>query len=171
MENKEDFWLEENYITNSDEIVELAEKESHKFADRSPGKYHEFVNDRYGPSKLYTLFHNQMSDELKAAITKTIKDPSHFEMPPDSYVINRYDPGSYLVRHKDMAGRYWKFQLVFLRTDKPHLKVYNDKYPEGKFIEEKPGALFHMPLSLEHEVTLIEENERPKYSLVMLWNL
>jgi hypothetical protein len=170
MDNKEEFWLEENYITNVDEILELVELEKEYFSDRGEGKESEFSSKRYGPSKLFTLFDKDMSGKLKDAIFKTI-DPKHLEIPPDKVVINRYEPGGYLVRHRDMAGRYWKFQLIFLRTDKPHLKIYNDKYPEGKLIEEKPGALFHMPLSLEHEVTLIEDNERAKYSLVMAWEI
>lgn len=170
MESKDEFWLEENYITNPDEIIELAEKEKDKFSNRSEGSDFAFENARYGPSKLYTLFTHNMSKELINAITKTI-DPKELELPPDYYVINRYDPGGYLARHRDMAGKYWKFQLIFLRTDKPHLKVYNKKYSEGKLIEEIPGAIFRMPLSLEHEVTEIGQDERPKYSLVMAWKI
>ncbi len=167
---KDEFWLEENFLTNADEIIELAELEKDKFSNRGEGQAEEYKSERYGYSKLHTLLNYNMSDKLKAAITRTIK-PEHLEIPPDDYAINRYDPGGFLVRHKDSAGKYWKFQLVFLRTDRPHLKVYNDKYPDGFLIEEKPGALFHMPLALEHEVTLIEEDERPKYSLVMAWRL
>jgi hypothetical protein len=170
MDDKDEFWLEENYVTNVDEIIELAEVEKDKFSNRAAGSEHQFLSSKYGPSKLYTLFNADMSQKLNDTIIKTI-DPKHLEIFPDHIIINRYDPGSFLVRHKDMAGRYWKFQLIFLRTDKPHLMIYNKKYPEGKLIEEKPGALFHMPLSLEHEVTLIEENEKPKYSLVMAWSL
>lgn len=170
MEEKEEFWLEENFITNVDEILELADIEKNNFSNRAEQSEHAFKSKRYGPSKLYTLFSDDMSEKLKQTIIKTI-DPKNIEIFPDHIVINRYDPGGFLVRHKDTAGRYWKFQLIFLRTDKPHLKIYNKKYPEGKLIEEKPGALFHMPLSLEHEVTLIEENEKPKFSLVMAWSL
>lgn len=167
MEDKDEFWLEENYITNSDEIVQQAELEKDKFSSRAKGAVNEFTN-RYGESNMHTLYYHDMSDTLKNIITKTIPERD-LEIPPDVYCINRYDPGSYLVRHKDMVGNYWKFQLIFLQSDKPHLKIYNKKYPEGKLIEEKPGALFHMPLSLEHEVTLIGEDERPKYSLVAAW--
>lgn len=167
---EEEFWLEENYITNPEEIVSLAEQESHNFSNRGEGNFHEFKNEKYGPSKMFTLFDTNMSEKLRNAITKTVR-PEELEIPPDSIIINRYDPGSFLVRHKDIVGRHWKFQLIFLRCDKPHLKIYNEKYTEGKLIEEKPGALFHMPLTLEHEVTMIEENERPKFSLVMGWRL
>ena len=167
---KEDFWQEENYITNVDEILELAEKYHDRFSDRSVGAIHEFKNDRYGPSCLFTLLYDHMPQDLKEAIFKTI-DKKHLEIPPDTCVINRYEPGGWLARHKDHAGGYWKFQLIFLRTDKPHLKVYSKKYPDGKLIEEIPGSLFHMPLSLEHEVTEIGAEERPKYSLVLTWNI
>lgn len=166
----EEFYLQENFITNVDEIIELAEKEKDSFSNRSPGNKDEFKNDRYGPSQLYTLFYYNMSKELKEAIFKTI-DKDHIEIMPDTFCINRYDPGCYLARHKDHTGGYYKFNLIFLRTDKPHLKIYNSKYPDGLLIEEKPGALFKMPLSLEHEVTMIESDERPKYSLVLTWNL
>lgn len=170
MSEQEEFWLEENYVSNHEEIVSLAEKQLDKFSNRGEGGFYEFKSEKYGASKMYTLFDSNMSQELKDAIFKTIK-PEELEIPPDSYIINRYDPGSFLVRHKDIVGRNWKFQLIFLRSDKPHLKIFNKKYPEGKLIEEKPGALFHMPLTLEHEVTVIEEDERPKFSLVLIWGL
>lgn len=170
MSEQEEFWLEENYVTNSEEIVSLAEQQLDKFSNRGEGNFYEFKNEKYGASKMYTLFDYNMSQELKDAIFKTIR-PEELEVPPDSVIINRYDPGSFLARHKDIVGKHYKFQLIFLRSDKPHLKIYNKKYPEGKLIDEKPGALFHMPLTLEHEVTVIEEDERPKFSLVLCWKL
>jgi hypothetical protein len=36
-------------------------------------------------------------------------------------------------------------------------------------VEEKPGMLLEMPINLEHEVTKIEQDENPKYSLVLTW--
>ena len=170
MSQQDVFWLEENYITKCDEIISLAEQQLDKFSNRGEGNFHEFKSEKYGASKMYTLFDYNMSQELKDAIFKTIR-PEELEIPPDRFIINRYDPGSFLVRHKDIVGKNWKFQLIFLRSDKPHLKVFNEKYPDGKLIEEIPGALFHMPLTLEHEVTTIEEGERPKFSLVMMWEL
>jgi hypothetical protein len=35
--------------------------------------------------------------------------------------------------------------------------------------EEEPGALLEMPINIEHEVTKIGHDERPKYSLVLSW--
>lgn len=167
---EDEFYLEENYITNVDEIISLCEKEDNSFSKREPGSEDEFVNERYGPSKLKTLFYFNMSKELQEACFKTI-DKKHLEVWPDTICINKYEPGSWLARHTDSCGVYWQFHLIFLRTDRPHLKIYNDKYPDGLLIEEKPGARFHMPISLAHEVTLIEPDERPKYSLVMTWNM
>lgn len=164
------FYLVENFITNTDEIVELAIQHSKKFSNRSPGNIEEFKNDRYGPSMLYTLFKHNMSSDLLDAIFKTI-DKDHIKVKPDVVVINRYDPGCYLARHRDHTGGYYKFNLIFLRTDKPHLKIYNESYPDGLLIQEKPGALFKMPLSLEHEVTTIGDNENSKFSLVLAWSL
>jgi hypothetical protein len=169
MEDKDSFWLEENFITNADEIVQLAEKEKDKFSSRAEGSVDAILTP-YGYSKMFSLWKRNMSEELKAAILRTLPE-EHLEIPPDDYLLNRYEPGGYLPRHIDAANKSWKFFLVFLRSDKPHLKVYNEKYPEGKLIEEKPGALFHFPLNLEHEVTLIEEGERPKYSLIYSWTL
>lgn len=164
------YWLQEDFINNSEDIIRLAEKHKDKFSNRSPGNLDEFKNSRYGPSKLYTLFKHNMSDELLETIFKTI-DKNHIKIKPDVVVINRYDPGCYLTRHKDHTGGYYKFNLIFLRTDKPHLKVYDEGNPEGVLIDEKPGALFKMPLSLEHEVTTIEEGEKSKFSLVLAWSL
>jgi len=170
MTDKDEFWLQENYITNVDEIIELAEKDKDKFTNRGENSTHEIHSPGYGTSKLYSLWMHNMSDELKQAILKTLP-PEDQELPPDDMLINRYVPGDFLVRHRDVANRCWKFLLVFLRSDKPHLKVYNDKYPEGKLIEEKPGSIFHFPINLEHEVTVIGENERPKYSLILTWKI
>ena len=170
MDNKDEFWLQENYITNVDEIIELAEKEKDKFSNRGKDSANELVSLDYGPSKLRSLWMHNMSEELKAAILKTLPSDEQ-EVPPNDILINRYDVGSYLVRHRDVGNKCWKFHLVFLRADKPHFKVYNDKYPEGLFIDEKPGSLFHFPINLEHEVTTIEEGEKPKYSLILVWSL
>lgn len=162
--------FEENFITNVDEILELVEKNEANFSSRSPGDKFEFTNERYGPSKLKTLFHFKMSEDLKEAIFKTIRK-DYIEIMPDIFCINKYEPGSWLTRHTDSCGTYWKFDLIFLRTDKPHLKVYGKDFPEGKLIEEKPGSRFIMPISMEHEVTEIGPDEKPKISLVLAWSL
>lgn len=158
--------LVSNYCTNVEEILRLVEQESHKFSSREPGAAHEF-STQYGDSRMKTLFYFNMSDELKLAIFKTIPDDIKRV---SSFCINKYEPGDYLRRHKDSAGAYWKFKLVFLQSDRPHFKWY-DRDNNGHLVREEPGALLEMPIDLEHEVTLIEADETPKYSLVLAWSM
>jgi len=156
--------LVKNYLTNSDEIIELAEKHLDKFSDRSAGSKHSF-STQYGTSKLKSMFYFDMPEELKAAVFKTIPDDRRFV---SSFTINRYDPGDYLIRHRDSSAGYWKFKLIFLRSDKSHFKYY-DEDGTDYLVDEEPGALLDMPVHLEHEVTEIGPDERPKYSLVLTW--
>ena len=156
----------ENYCTNVEEIISLAEGQLDKFSGRGKGSKYEF-GTTYGISKLQSLFHFNMSKELQDAVFKTIPEDRRFVA---SYTINRYVPGDFLPRHRDTLGGYWDFKLVFLRSDRPHFKWY-DENGEGHLVAEIPGARFDMPLDLEHEVTLIEEDERPKYSLVLAWGI
>lgn len=156
--------LIKNYLTNVDEIISLAEKHRDKFSNRTDNDTHNFKTT-YGSSKLKSLFHFNMDDELKAAITKTIPDNPKFIT---SMTINRYDPGDYLLRHKDSIGGYWKFKLIFLQSEKSHFKYFDDSGNEH-LVDEEPGAYIDMPIHLEHEVTEIGLNEKSKYSLVLAW--
>lgn len=153
-----------NYLTNADEIIKLAEQQADKFSDRGPDGKHSF-STQYGTSKLKSLFYFDMNEELKDAVFKTIPDDRRFV---NSFTINRYDPGDYLIRHRDSSAGYWKFKLIFLRSDKSHFKFYDDN-GDGHLVDEEPGALLDMPVHLEHEVTEIGPDERPKYSLVLAW--
>jgi hypothetical protein len=156
--------LVKNYLTNSDEIIAIAEKHRDKFSDRSLGKTYNF-STAYGDSKIKSLFHFNMNNELIDAIFKTIPDN---KKTVTSFTINRYDPGDYLLRHRDSAGGYWKFKLIFLQSDKPHFQWF-DENGNANLVQEEPGALLEMPIHIEHEVTKITENENPKYSLVLAW--
>ena len=156
--------LIKNYLTNVDEVIDIAERHLDKFSDRSAGNKHSF-STQYGTSKLKSMFYFDMPEELKEAVFKTIPDDRRFV---NSFTINRYEPGDYLIRHRDSSAGYWKFKLIFLRSDKPHFKYYDD---DGKdyLVDEEPGSLLDMPVHLEHEVTEIGPDERPKYSLVLAW--
>jgi hypothetical protein len=156
--------LIENYCKNPNEIVRLAEKHSDKFSMRTDGDAFEFKT-KYGTSNMKSMFHTHMPEELLDAVWKTIPEDKTFV---ESVTLNRYDPGDSLPRHKDSVGSYWKFKLVFLQSDKPHFKWYDDK-GNGHLVDEVPGAVVDMPIDLEHEVTEIEKEERPKYSLVLAW--
>lgn len=160
--------LKENHITNVDEILNLVYKEDTSFVSRKTGEEYEFKNI-HGESNMHSLFHFNMSSQLQQAIFKTIPQEL-MTIPPSSYTINKYLPGAYLPKHRDSAGSYWKFHLIFLTCDKPHLKVFEENGTEW-LIEEKPGALAEMPIDILHEVTEIGQHEKPKYSLVMAWGL
>lgn len=156
--------LVQNYLTNPEEIINLAEQQLSDFSSRGENEPYKFTT-AYGTSKMKSLFSFKMSKELQDAIFKTIPDDKRFVT---SYTINRYEAGDYLLRHKDSAGGYWKFKLIFLRSDKPHFKWY-DENGEGHLVEESPGSHLEMPIHLEHEVTEIGQEEQPKYSLVLAW--
>jgi len=111
------------------------------------------------------MFRWNMPKELKELITESIPEE---DRTCDSFCINKYDPGDYLKRHRDSAGGYWKFKLIFLRADAPHFCWY-DEQGKGNLVDEGPGMLIDMPVNLEHEVTEIKQNERPKISLALSW--
>jgi hypothetical protein len=154
----------EDYCKNVDAIIELANKHIDSFHQRKPGEDYNF-STAYGDSQMKSLFRWNMPDDLKELVYNSIPPE---DKSCDGFVINRYDPGDFLKRHKDSAGGYWKFKLIFLRSDKPHFAWY-DKENQQHLVEEKPGMLFKMPINLEHEVTEIGQDEKPKYSLVLSW--
>lgn len=153
-----------NYCKNADKIVELAEKYEDKFFVRRPGDQYNFVT-AYGESSLKSMFRWNMPEDLKELIYESIPEE---DRDCDGFCINRYDPGDYLKKHRDSVGGYWKFKLIFLRADAPHFVWYNEE-DEGSFVLEEPGMLIDMPVNLPHEVTKIEQNERPKFSLALSW--
>jgi hypothetical protein len=156
--------LIKGYLKNAEEIVKLAEKEKNKFSFRAKDEKYNFSTE-YGDSHMKSLFYFDMSEELKEAIFKTLPEK---DKTADAFVINRYDPGDYLQRHKDSIGGYWKFKLIYLQSDKPHF-IWYDNDGKANLVEEEPGAYLEMPIDIEHEVTKIGQNESPKYSLVLSW--
>lgn len=83
-------------------------------------------------------------------------------------VINRYEPGDFLVKHCDAQGGYWKFKLIYLTEGKPHFCWFNEQ-DEAQFVQESKGALFNMDIGLHHEVTEILPDEPAKYSLCLIY--
>ena len=111
------------------------------------------------------MFRLNMPEDLKRLVYESLPEE---DRSCDGFVINKYEPGDFLKRHRDSVGGYWKFKLIFLKSTKPHFKWY-DENNQGHFVEEKPGMLLKMPVNLEHEVTEIEQDEEPKYSLALSW--
>tara|TARA_B100000900_G_scaffold233431_1_gene198201 strand:- start:13386 stop:13898 length:513 start_codon:yes stop_codon:yes gene_type:complete len=158
--------VKENFITNVDDIMELVEKHEldNKFTNRGIGGTDKHATI-YGESCFASLYEKDMEEELVETVWKTIPDERQW---CSQIVVNRYQPGDWLIRHQDSAGGYWKFKLVFLTEGKPHFK-YWDKEEKEHLVQEKKGAMFEMPISTWHEVTKIKENEDNKYSLCLIW--
>jgi len=159
----------ENYITNVDEIMELVKEHEKqgKFTFRGKGGS-EKHGTMYGESHFSSLFQKDMDDNLVNTIWKTVDIDEKNKNWCSQLVVNKYAPGDWLVRHQDSQGGYWQFKLVFLTEGKPHFKYWDDDEVEH-LVQEKKGAMFDMPIRTWHEVTKIETDEDPKYSLCLIW--
>ena len=158
--------VQQDFITNVDEIMEKVKEHEAKglFTNRGIGGTQKHAT-KYGESHFKSLFITEMNDDLVETIWKTIPNERKW---CSQVVVNRYDPGDWLIKHQDSAGGYWKFKLVFLTQGKPHFK-YWDQEDNEHLVQEKKGAMFDMPIDTWHEVTKIEEGEEPKYSLCLIW--
>jgi len=156
----------ENYITNVDEIMlKVKEHEqNNKFTFRGIGG-DEKHGTKYGESHFSSLFQRDMDTDLIETIWKTIPNERKW---CSQVVVNKYAPGDWLVKHQDSAGGYWKFKLVYLTEGKPHFKYWDGEDREH-LVQEKKGAMFDMPIDTWHEVTKMEKDEDPKYSLCLIW--
>jgi len=151
----------ENYMTNVDEVLSLVKKYDHLFKNRDQAN--KFTT-AYGTASLKQIHQNFMPDELRDAIFKTIPMKWTDRL---NYCINKYEPGDHIPRHKDSQGGYWMFKLVFLSSDKPHFKYWDDADQEHT-VQELPGAMFNMKIGTPHAVTEIGADENPKYSLCIM---
>jgi hypothetical protein len=156
----------DGFLSNAEHIVKLAEDEDDRFTIRKQGTTHNFET-QYGSGCFKSLIDFNASRQLQNAVWEGLP---YSKYQRGNFVINRYDPGDFLPRHRDSQGIYWKFQLIFLRSDSNHFIWYDEENNEN-VVEEKSGMLIDMPLNIDHEVTKIKENERPKYSLVLYWGL
>jgi hypothetical protein len=162
-------YSEKNFLENSEEIIQLLQEEDKNFLDRGP-ESKRAIASKYGSSSLNTLPQQFASTKkLTDAIYKTVKHK--YDILPDEWMINKYVPGDFLVRHYDDVGRSWKIDLIILRSDKPHFKCYPAGNDEGVMFDESPGTRICFPINTEHEVTVVGPDERPRYTLVFLWNI
>ena len=158
----------ENYVKNVDAILEEAlNRPDYAFRDR---------NDEKGPYKynticgrggtLFTMMYHDFSPKLKELCIETVDFGKYPK--PTEIAINRYKPGAYLGKHKDGVGKYWKFQLIFLKSSRSHFTWY-DKDDQPHLIEEVPGRGIEMPVHIVHESTQLGLDEDDKYSMVFVW--
>lgn len=161
--------LVENYMTNVDEVMELVKEHEKqgKFTFRGKGGK-EKHGTAYGESHFSSLFQKDMNQDLINTIWKTIDIDEKNKKWCTQLVVNKYAPGDWLVKHQDSQGGYWQFKLVYLTEGRPHFKYWDDEGNEH-LVQEKKGAMFDMPIRTWHEVTKMEDDEDPKYSLCLIW--
>lgn len=156
----------ENYITNSDEILSYVKSNDHLFTRRIKGHLRAHSSSIDGPtSQFSSIFYDDMPQEFCDMCLKTIP---HDRKWLSQIVINKYEPGDFLVKHRDSQGGYYKFKLIWLTEGPPHFCWY-DQDDNPHLVQEKAGAMFDMDIGLAHEVTQIAENEPIKYSMCLIW--
>lgn len=160
--------ITDDYVTNVDDILEEVYKHPlSAFKDRSHGggRYAFESIDGRGAS-MHTMMYPSFSPRLKELCVKSV-DFGRFP-PPMEVAINRYRPGTYIGKHKDGAARYWKIQLIFLKSSRSHFTWY-DRDNKPHLVEEIPGRCVEIPLNVIHESTEIGLDEEDKYSMVFIW--
>ena len=157
----------ENYMTNVDEVMTLVRKYDHLIKVRDKDSLSGEFATHYGTAELKQLHQYDMPEDLTDAIFKTIPVQWTERL---LYCVNKYEPGMHIPRHRDSQGKYWFFKCIFLQSDKPHFKYWDDEDNEH-LVHEIPGATFEMRLSTPHSVTEIGADERPKYSVCIMQGL
>ena len=160
--------LLDNYVSNVDKILEeVYLHPPSAFKTRSEESEFYRVKTICGKgATMYSIMYHFFSPRLKELCVETV-DFGKFPH-PDEIVINKYPPGSYLGKHRDGAGKYWKFQLIFLKSTKSHFTWY-DREDNAHLVEEIPGRGLEMPVNIVHESTVIAPDEEDKYSMVFIW--
>lgn len=161
-----DVEIYDNYILNTDEIIQLLEKDYNRFfLSRKQKESFSDKDDLNGGD----VFSVERHHNIYKIIFKTI-DKNLIRFYPDEVIIYRYKYGSFLPRHQDpLFTDKMLTDLTFLQSGKNHLKIYTEQFPDGYFIDENPGRRIIVPGDLEHEITKIEKDEITRYTLVMTW--
>ena len=153
-----------DYITNASQILDHAQNYGN-FVRREKGKknFHQAKED--GPISAFSSWFISKDDPVTDLIFEYIpQDRKHCTQ----LVINKYEPGDYLVKHMDAQGGYWKFLLIYLTAGPEHF-CWWDNDEKQHFIKEKAGSMLDMDIGLYHAVTEIQPGEPTKYSLCLLY--
>ncbi len=140
-------------VANCREIIALAEEQTDRFADypdpassrrRPPDEapFDPYRDSEYEDDDRYHVLHgDRMSQELRAAILAGIVPPGH--SPGRLYVqINRYDPGDYVLPHRD------EFQqgLYMLTTSEWNALIVQNAHGHAVRVPDRAGTyLTHDP--------------------------
>ena len=118
-----DITIYDNYISNTDEILNLLELKYNKFF-LSRSIKESFTSKNDNPNGGDILDVTNIYQDLYNAIFKTISKELVPNF-PDEIIIYRYKHGNFLKKHSDeLLFDGMVSDLIFLKSSKNHLKVY-----------------------------------------------
>ena len=153
-----------NYLPNAETILDYAHEHG-KFVRREEGTKFFHQAKRTGPISAFSSWFIAKDHPVTDLVFEHIpQDRKHCTQ----LVLNKYEPGDYLVKHMDASGGYWKFLLIYLTAGPEHF-CWWDNEGNQHFIKEQVGAMLEMDIGLYHAVTEIQPREPTKYSLCLLY--
>ena len=153
-----------NYLPNAETILDYAHEHG-KFVRREEGTKFFHQAKRTGPISAFSSWFIAKDHPVTDLVFENIpQDRKHCTQ----LVLNKYEPGDYLVKHMDASGGYWKFLLIYLTAGPEHF-CWWDNEGNQHFIKEQVGAMLEMDIGLYHAVTEIQPGEPTKYSLCLLY--
>ena len=153
-----------NYLPNAETILDYAHEHG-KFVRREEGTKFFHQAKRTGPISAFSSWFIAKDHPVTDLVFEHIpQDRKHCTQ----LVLNKYEPGDYLVKHMDASGGYWKFLLIYLTAGPEHF-CWWDNEGNQHFIKEQVGAMLEMDIGLYHAVTEIQPGEPTKYSLCLLY--
>ena len=153
-----------NYLPNAETILNYAHEHG-KFVRREEGTKFFHQAKRTGPISAFSSWFIAKDHPVTDLVFEHIpQDRKHCTQ----LVLNKYEPGDYLVKHMDASGGYWKFLLIYLTAGLEHF-CWWDNEGNQHFIKEQVGAMLEMDIGLYHAVTEIQPGEPTKYSLCLLY--
>jgi len=153
-----------NYLPNAETILDYAHEHG-KFVRREEGTKFFHQAKRTGPISAFSSWFIAKDHPVTDLVFEHIpQDRKHCTQ----LVLNKYEPGDYLVKHMDASGGYWKFLLIYLTSGPEHF-CWWDNEGNQHFIKEQVGAMLEMDIGLYHAVTEIQPGEPTKYSLCLLY--
>ena len=153
-----------NYMGNAKEVLTHAISHGN-FTRRVKGTRNMHQAKPGGPISKFSSWFIHVEDPFADKIFETIPQDRKW---CTQLVLNRYQPGDYLVKHCDAQGLYWRFKLIYLTAGPQHFCWY-DENNNQHFVQEDVGAMLDMDIGLYHEVTEIQPGEPTKYSLCLLY--
>jgi|TARA_A100001201_G_scaffold57080_1_gene55208 hypothetical protein len=146
--------VEQNKIKNSAEIISYVEKNNFRWVDRD-------LETKIGYSRFQTLYGDDMDQSLKDLIFQNLN--KELKIINKFVQIQKYNPGDYILPHKDHVQLITKLHLFTLTTSKVDGLTceYKDKFYK---IPDIAGQYIDFPMFSWHWVNPVQDK---RYSLVI----